>query len=308
MPIFSMQQPARKYGIEFAKKLISKSCTVAHWGISTGPFIAQGLGRLGSSAFDKEVCDYISAGDSGISGYEADSNGNQKPIYRNKALGCADNAIQQLADEQAKKVGLTKKPSVRTWDFSVSPLSAIQNVVLIQNKYESELKNALKTNDEKKINEFAGILQHEDTHIKNQDNLVHGLECLATPLLTHQVVKSASKIMPFTQKIMPFWVQQGIKLSSGLGKYALNTAILSASSRHKEQRADDGICNDIATLQAVSDSFIQSKKEYDAVSKNYLEQNFPKVNYYLFASHPTMDARITKFNKRIELLKKEKQF
>lgn len=300
VPVLSMQQPAGKYGIEFAKKLISKSCTAAHWGISVGPFIPKGLVGIGVGMFDEKICNKINAMDSGICGSIKDSEGNITPIYGDKYFDLVASSVQEFTNEQAKKVSLHETPSVRIIPKGIFCAGALQNVIMIKSKYNTALVTALEINDENKKNEAAGILQHELTHVKNKDTLIKGMESVTVPLLTHPLIKSMNKVIPFTQKVAPFWLQQTMKLSSGVGKYALNSIILKASSRRKERRADNGICDDIATLEATRDWFIEIKEKYEPQQTNSLKE---KLNYYLFADHPTIDDRIAKFDQRIEKLK-----
>ena len=313
MPAFSMQptsQAVRKIWQEFAKKLISKSCTAAYWGISAGSFIPNGLIGIGWHIFNEKICDTFNEMDNGIDHYIQDENGNQKPIYRNKKFALASEPIRNFVDEQAKKMGLKVTPPVRTWNNN-RDMVTLYKTLMIDDQYSSQLETILQTNDEQQKNEVASILQHELTHVKNNDGLSEAIERCIVPLLTHQLIKSASTMIPYNQKILPFWLQQGIKLASGAGLYLLNSAILSASSRYKEQRADNGICDDITTLQAQRDYCVKIRDRRAKINNRlnpqptalmHLEEKF---NYYLFATHPTMDDRIARFNKRIEILKNE---
>lgn len=290
------QSAARTIGQRIIKPLISKAATAAHWGISYGPFLGQGLLGLGAGIYDKELCDWVASKDPGIDCVMTHVDGSQETIYRDyKYFSEADACIQDFEVEQARKIGLKKTPSVRIAPsiFLSCPAGAYNNVIFVNANYTSHLKDAINTQDKEVINQWKAVFQHENGHIKNHDMLSGGVAYLTMPLLNHKLIKIGKKALPFTYKITSFVGMQCAKIASGVGKYFYNDLQLKQMRRIQEQRADDGVSNDIDTLQGLRSFFINN------------EENPRSIKDHLFHSHPSHAQRIAKIDERIEKLKKQ---
>jgi len=308
---FTMQQPAaRTIGERFIKPFISKAATAAHWGISYGPFLGKGLGSLAFGMCDKEIGDWVASKDIKIKYTTVGSEGNFN-VIENTLFAEADSSLQKLVEEQAKKIN-AKIPSVKLMGGIPSRAMATERVVCLDLGYAHQLMNALEKEDKKKIDEGAAIIQHELNHNKDHLMLVNGISYLTIPLLNHRLIKIGKKALSFAPKIISFAGIQSAKISSGVGKYFLNDLELKKINRMQEQRADDGICDDVNTLQGIRDHFVDMQKEEGEIIQNIndrrlgiiMRRNFPII-FTLFARHPTFEHRVAKFDERIEKLKKQ---
>ena len=177
---------------------------------------------------------------------------------------------------------------------------------IITTQMHKDLHKAIEKNDESIKKTAIALLNHESNHIKNKDLFTQGLAWLIAPFITHASIKKINKIfVPQSIKINNFWVKQLIKTPSGIGKLVLSVGGLAAFSRYKEQRADDGIENDIDILNSIKADL---KRNLDK-GQIFVEKKsrFSQAWEWYKADHPSRESRIAKLDQRILLLEKSQQ-
>ena len=325
---FPMQQPAvQTVGSRLMvplKKFISQSCTVAHWGISYGPFFVEGIGRLLSYNYDKEILDVVSK-PRRIADY---SKNGEKTVHPQYQVACpnADPAVLKFVQETGKKITSKEISSVRihmelrkvrsdscNFDYrafqTVRTAAAMNRVMFISPDFESDLADAIRDKNQQKLDKYSGIFEHEWNHIKYYDVLIAGIANLSIPLLNHRLIKLGKKALPLAQKTKPFLSEQCAKISSGWGKYCLNDLSLKILSRYKERRADNGVSDDIQTLEGIKSYFVEEQeREVIHNTKNpsfrgIIKKNLPRLAV-LLSTHPSFEQRIARLDQRIDILKK----
>jgi len=168
------------------------------------------------------------------------------------------------------------------------------NCIIISYSAQRKIKNALKEQNEQQLNVAKAILAHEHNHIKNNDYAYKMLAHSTIPIISFTAIETAATMKPFQS----FILQQLIKVPSGLLALTISLTALNALSRHREQRADDQIPNNLDLLIGLKTDFEKQKKR-ETKEDNLIQK--------IFSSHPSWEHRIEKLNQRIALLEKSQQ-
>jgi hypothetical protein len=160
--------------------------------------------------------------------------------------------------------------------------------------------------------EHIGSLDHEFTHYKNHD--------LRNSLLVGSLINAAlySAFFTYEYKVLAEKLRAASNNKKWLYSYAssLGLSITSALlncwyARFQEQRADEGIRNEIPVLKAM----IRCFKQLDQDIQHYLSkagripalfakclEKHPSLNLFLDPVHPPLPDRIARFEQRLEAL------
>ncbi len=169
----------------------------------------------------------------------------------------------------------------------------------------------LSAQDQEKLNKIASVIQHEGTHLNGKDNRYYTQQITgATLLLTnyrpfYNLYQNRILKTPF---VTPSMLRSLSLIPGGFVKLFIQIAVSGLASQYREQKADDGIADNIDILQAAANDFRKSAQE-DALHYQRNYQHLPmleKLNYDLkerFASHPSNEQRAKKLEQRIAALK-----
>lgn len=138
---------------------------------------------------------------------------------------------------------------------------------------------------------YKGLIEHELTHIKEKHPLQKDIVFTALPFVMHGIGSTISSLLPLPSST-PLIVRSLLKIPSA---YALSLPAIPlwfAFIRYVEYRADDGISNNKAALEAAIEKF----KRYYSEEKEKTWNDF---------NHPTDSNRIARLQKRLDALEKE---
>lgn len=242
---------------------------------------------------------------------------NQKPD--------APEIVKEFAHENIKTIGINP-PNLRIKQYP-SFASYKQNTILIKdcdcdlnehfnliNLLKKQNDNTLTMQEKEKLNLYRAIIQHEGTHLKNKDprntEQVRNIALCAAnylPFYNFYQSKILKKNVPI--KIAPSIIKSLALIPSGLGKLIMTPLIMSAYSIYSEQRADDGISDDIDVLQAAANSFKERAKEEDLQQqgdpKHPMRRRIDNFLSIIKEGHPSDTQRAQRFEERIAKLKEQ---
>jgi hypothetical protein len=274
-----------------AKQAFSKSMTGLHWMIAGGPVIT-GLKGL------KEILNEQKS-------IEAD------PFYKN-----ADENITQFIKNCLKKTCTKETVAVKIDTNDNCNLSAISlpHYIIISQCAANEITDALKSNNQKILDQWDGTIQHEGCHIQKNDSYWKIVPLLTAPFITHKSVKIIRNALPIAKKTRSFLSQELLKIPTAIGKRIISDTGIATAHQYQEQRADNGISNDINSLNGAKE-MLPRTKPIDSTMKLAFEkaQVNPHISksivntFNFFSTHPATDVRIAKLNARITLLEQQSQ-
>ncbi len=207
----------------------------------------------------------------------------------------ADPFVQKFVTQhlQSKALDDSKPLKIKySWEYWAA--SAIKNNYLcIPRKLKHTLKKyysaSIQAQDkdilEKYLIESISSIQHEGTHLVNRDFLRMLLAATIIPLSIEAITFGLKRIIPYKQ----IRFKNISKIPTGFIKLGFNSCSILAFSRYCEQKADDGIIDNIHLLNADKEFFERQK-------------NVPFLTS-LFMAHPTPAKRAKKLRQRIEALK-----
>jgi hypothetical protein len=224
-------------------------------------------------------------------------------------------AVEKFAKEQLKKCGYTTFERLKIVKYNVfAAKTTFSHDYLFFNSFEAKrLESILHASSPKPLddiyryffntqleqkykNRVAGMIMHEGGHL---------IAKISQRTAAAEVaIIGAFEIFSFffRQRLKPFnnfWVKQSVRLLTGIAKCCGNAALLLAYKRYEEQKADDGIDNDIAILKAVRKDF---KKNMGFPSDE------PFYSYFFQQTHPSDGDRFQQFTRRINKLEFEKKY
>ncbi|HSC24934.1 MAG TPA: M48 family metalloprotease [Candidatus Babeliales bacterium] len=284
---FTMQQAGIKAAApHFTKKIFSSSMTGIHW--------------------------LIAAGDSLYSGAQ-----NAKTLLNEKkSLEKLNNADQEITDfilstlEKTNYVNIDAIKINPSYDFFGIPMGTFNKHIMLAPETDSEIKQALATNDQIILNKWRATLEHENSHRKHNDLWWRVAADITLPFLTHTSVKIIRNAIPIAKKTRSFISEQCIKIPTAFGKNLITTISKFTVQKHQEQRADNEISDDINML--VGKKTVLSENEQKRIKFfNPSNKLSPKQYEWLiwslnfFESHPLPNERIKKLDERIALLRNQ---
>lgn len=147
----------------------------------------------------------------------------------------------------------------------------------------------------------ASMLQHEATHLVNNDSKRTGIAITAIPLaieaLSFCIGNGFKKYCP---RVNTYIIKNMLKIPTGLIKGYCSTSAFFAFSRYKEQQADNGINDNIHLLHAQKEER-KTKLILNKWDGSYKEDPF----YWNLNTHPSDETRIKKFEQRIKTLEQK---
>ncbi len=278
----------------FAKRAFSKTMTGLNWYISTGQMIAVGI----------------------YGGYINELFGNESSIKTTEASNDVKSFVRDTLDDEKVNVKIMNSPLI--------PAAAIsKNILVAKSTFIPSLENAVEGHGlekDKKMWEF--ILHHEHNHQKAKD--LHRI-CIAMctiPFGTHYAARLIGrKIVPYaTKAFTKTWNKpkstHGIRwffkelsnIPAGLAKYSTSMLSFTAYKRHREQKADDNVPEDIDILKGGTRFFKIFIKHEPKLNYNpSFLKNILELVIRLCSSHPPTEHRLKKIEDRIKNIEKKEQ-
>ncbi len=282
--------------VQLVQQTITELINTAHWVISIRQSIQSGINRV----------IVISNENTAIA--------NDRCIEVNTQVNdFITSELQQIIPKKNITVKIHPAYSVNyptSIDYTVS---ALNNHILIAQYIADEITQALENNDQSTLNRWRAVIQHEATHIKNNDLFWRSTVDFTTPIITHVLFHLIWHcISNNTKKYLSLYPaswpeEQYVKILTARYKAITAYCIRMAIYRHQEKRADNGIANDINLLNGMK-SFLNSIEQ--VIIKNHA--NISPIKYKLsrwinnFAEeHPLNSDRIKKIDQRIALIAKQ---
>ena len=273
------------------QQAILKTCaqlmTTAHWIISARHSIQSGINRVTVTTDENTAV------------------ANDLCIEANTQVN--DFITSELRQIIPKKNIATKINPILSANY---PITSLNNHILIAQYVADEITQALKNNDQTTLNKWRAVMQHEATHIKNNDLFWRSIADFTTPIITHALFQLIWHLISSnTKRDIPLtWpVKQYLKIITAIYKFTTTHYIRMAIYRYQEKIADNGIANDINLLNGMK-SFLNDIEQI--IIKNH--GNISPIEYKLtrwinnFAEeHPLISNRIKKLDQRIALLEKQ---
>jgi len=282
-----MQPAAAKTASELikliTKKAFSGSMTGLHWTIAAGQSFHAGLTR-------------------------AHALWDEKKTFAN--LADADEDTTQFIKCYLEKTHHTTINAVKVDLGMRTPMECINKHIIISYSAARKIEEALETNNQTILNEYRGILDHENNHIESNDLMWRTAANFTLPFVTHGSVKIIRNALPIAKKTRSFLSQQFIKIPTAFGKDFITASTDTAIARHHEQRADDNISNNIDLLEGFKTTVKTMDQERQPIFASRFTPNQLKAFHWtinFFEGYPLLTTRIEKLDKRIALLKKQSQ-
>jgi hypothetical protein len=177
-------------------------------------------------------------------------------------------------------------------------VGSLRQHIVINSTAHDEIYEAIKNNDQKNINKYLAIVNHEGTHQKESHLLWRIATSLTLPFATYGAIKFIGKGMSVGKAVLS---AQTIAL--------MNTSLC----RYQEYRADNGVPNDAERLTEFK-SFLETLDQGRALHLKYFfpfsnkltEAQLENVSWAanFLEAHPLPKKRIAKLNQRIAALEK----
>ena len=310
----------RSFGRKLIKKLakakaeareeFSSLMTVLHLGISTGPMIGGGIMsgknlemfggkfRPRTKKISKNVEAFV-----------------QETLHDNKIKVTEfSNNICFAAKSTSKQIILNTKNKHATGLNNLDELIEKRKELTESGKQLSELEKQELEKVKQELSGYKFFLSHEYNHLKALDIPYLVVAACAIPLgthcITHMIGRKILTSATSSSGIRWFFKELS-KLPTGCAKLLVNVGLWTAYSRHREQKADDNIPDDVAILQG-GIRFLKhaqkiSEKKLQEIKKTLsLEQQktlaLIQTLSPVFDLNPSNEKRIKKLEERVERL------
>jgi hypothetical protein len=222
----------------------------------------------------------------------------------------------ELIDLVKARMTLLNVPDASVKQIKIDKeFAAAKGIIFLDQRAEEYLHSK----DSRQINFLIASIDHELTHLKNNDFYTIAAVGLAIPVATMALGELVSRAIPALRflsasyKNMPNSVV-GV-CAVGLGYAAINLILLNSYAKYREQKADDGIYDDLEILNTMHDVFEHwhenireaiRKKEGDRVLAVY--DKYPFLYEIITGygddnkTHPSHYMRTKKFAERIAQL------
>jgi|GEM_PF-3128240 len=291
---YSMQAAAGRTAAQaakhFAKKGFSGIMTTLHWGIAAGGAFLEGA-KITKALLDENK---------NVQGYDH-----------------VNNEVHDFVAQEIKLLSpAVRLDSVRSRSCHNDTMGCTRHHILMGQNVANEIDKALKENDEKTLNKWRAVLQHENEHTKNEDLIVRAAVSFATPFITHGSLRMLRNALPFAKKIRSFCKEEFLKIPTGLGKCIINDTNRAAIYRYQEEQADLGIKDEFVYLNGMKEFLNEHEQKAQEQVHIPLQKNLnmSSISYKnlqkvinLFTTHPPTENRIAKIEQRISALDKKEQ-
>lgn len=175
-------------------------------------------------------------------------------------------------------------------------------------KKQKDTHQQLTDAEKEKINWYKAVIQHEGTHLKNNDQMKLLIAGLVTSGVGTLFVLSVFKWLDFpAATTLQSVAQLAAKGFVTINYFIIILLISRAYSRYLEQRADDGIADNIEILQATANDCRKQVDNYK-ISDEYYGVSFKeRIFRKFFDTHPANEQRAQRFEQRIAKLKLKQQ-
>jgi hypothetical protein len=282
-------QPINQYAYHVITNTFAELMTTAHWIISTYPALQSGINRIRVTS-------------------------NEDATLQNDHCTDPNQEVTDFITSELKKIATKTNIAIKIHPtYSINyPIASLSNHILIAQYVADEITEALKNNDQKTLNKWRAVMQHEATHIKNNDLFWRSATDLTTPVITHALFHIIWHIVSNKAKInfSYTWLgEQYMKVTIAMYKLVTTHCIRMALYRYHEKQADNGIVNDIELLNGMK-TFLN---DFETITiKNY--GNISPIQYKIvrwinnfYEEHPLPTDRIKRLDQRITLLEKQSQ-
>lgn len=168
--------------------------------------------------------------------------------------------------------------------------------IFIENEdtIRQHLSHPRQESSKKYLASVKACIQHEGTHLMNNDTYVLFFATAAIP----SAIEALSYVCKRKCKpIQNYWVKNLIKIPTGFAKGYCGTLAFFNYKRFEEQRADEGVLDDVGSLTGMKDYLLQYGKYFG-----------PKPPFHRnFETHPTFQERIARCDERIQLIEEKKR-
>ncbi|MCL4361042.1 M48 family metalloprotease [Candidatus Dependentiae bacterium] len=174
-------------------------------------------------------------------------------------------------------------------------------------------KDSLTIDEENKLKVIRFVLNHEASHIKNNDVLFLTLANIIIPTITWQGFKKLQLLM---NQYLPSMLNTSLKIPSAIGLCIINILLFQAYKRYREQKADNTVINDPEILKGgielmkdqiqVRDKRINFIKDFAKdvkISPKVANLIVNLILLNLHGTHPTYEYRQAKLEKRLKEIK-----
>ncbi len=265
--------------------------TGLNWGISAGQMIALGL----------------------YTGYQNELFGNELSI---KTTEVSDNVKSFVRDTLHDDKIIIKNIDDPILETMIPVMATSKKILIGKSPFIPSLESIIEQDvpeEDKKILEFT--LHHEHNHIKSKDTLRFVTALCTIPFGIHSAARLVGrKVIPYITKAFTkistkpksisgtkWFFKELIKIPSGQAKYTTGILSFMAYHRHREQKADDNVPEDIDILKGGARYF----RKHIKYEPNFHYNPFLKILSRLFSFHPSPEHRLKKLESRIKNLKQQ---
>lgn len=260
--------------------------TAAHWIISSSHSIQSGISRVAITS-------------------------DENTTLANELCIEVDTQINDFITSELQKIIPKKNIAIKINPaYSVNcPAISLTNHIVIAQYVADEITQALETNDQTTLNKWRAVIQHEASHIKNNDLFWRSIADFTTPIITHAFFELIWHITSSNTKrsfSLTWPEEQHIKIATALYKFITTYCIRMAIYRYQEKRADNSIANDINLLNGIK-SFLNNFEQITIKKySNILSFEYKLIRWInnFYETHPLISNRIKKIDQRIALLQK----
>lgn len=185
------------------------------------------------------------------------------------------------------------------------PIVSLNKHILIAQYVADEISNALKTNNQNTLNKWRAVIQHEATHIHNNDLSWRSIIDL-TALAIGQAMRIHYTNYLFSISNLTCNEKRFFKIHAAICTLLIIEGMRMAFYRYQEKRADMNIANDINLLNGMK-QFLHDIEQIDLKNHAYLTPTMYKITRWInniFEAHPLNSKRIEKLDQRIAQIQK----
>lgn len=293
----AMHRIASQLTKPYIQKKFSKAMTVLHWTLAAGPSFNNAWQWI-KIVSDEEK--YLAK--------HTDAN--------EEVTNFITSELEKIHNVKIKGIKVHPVSQYAKWLPKESlDVGSLRQHIIINSTAHDEIYTALKTNDEKTIDKYLAIIDHEGTHQKENHLLWRIAADLTLPFITHGTTKVISNGLRIGAKTQPFLKQEFNKITSGAVKSWITQLASAGLCRYQEYRADNGVSNDVKKLTELKgylESIDQGRSNYMKVlcafkgvpmfSDAQLKNISWGINF--LELHPLPKKRIEKLDQKIALLEK----
>ena len=227
---------------------------------------------------------------------------------------CID-ASQQVTEfilTEAQKITHKKIDGVKIHpEYSVNyPMASFSKHIVLAQYVADEITTALETNDQDTLYKWRAVINHEATHIENDDLFWRSTIDFTMPFITHLLFHAIWHILPENTKALILQNNElYLKITTAMHKLITTHFLRMTFYRYQEKKADSGIMNDINLLNGMK-RFLNDMEQINITNHAaHTTEQYKWIRWIdnFYEEHPLNTERIKKLNQRIALLEESKK-